>query len=63
LSSAEARQAGLKTIVGRDKVSRFYLAIANKTGTASVRVALLNGLPSLIVDIPSSPRGWRRGSL
>jgi sigma-70-like protein len=46
-------RAALKTIVGRDKVSRFYLSLADNAAAASVRAALLNGLPSVVVDIPS----------
>jgi RNA polymerase sigma-70 factor, ECF subfamily len=49
--------AALKTVVGRDKVSRFYLALADKAATASVREVTLNGLLSVIVDVPSPPPG------
>ena len=48
-------RAALKTIVGRDKVSRFYLAVAGTAAGASIRVTLLNGLPSVILDMPSPP--------
>lgn len=51
-------RAALKTIVGRDKVLRFYLGTADKAANATIRVALLNGLPSLIFDIPSPPPGF-----
>jgi RNA polymerase sigma-70 factor (ECF subfamily) len=50
-------RAALKTIVGRDKVLRFYVGTADKAATAKVHVALLNGLPSLIFDIASPPPG------
>src|SRR5262249_21622262 len=49
--------AALRTVVGRDKVSRFYLALAGKAAPASIRVAQLNGLPAVILDFPSPPPG------
>jgi RNA polymerase sigma-70 factor, ECF subfamily len=47
-------QAALRTIVGRDKVSRFYLAIVENAVGAKVRMPMLNGLPAVIADLPSA---------
>ena len=50
-------RAALRTIVGREKVLRFYLAVADTAATASVRLVLLNGLPSVVFETPSPPPG------
>ena len=50
-------KSALRTIVGRDKVMRFYLAVAGYAANGAVRVAALNGVPSVVVDIPSPPEG------
>jgi RNA polymerase sigma-70 factor (ECF subfamily) len=50
-------RSALRTIVGRDKVTRFYVAIAEGAAHAKVRMPALNGVPSLIADIPSPTRG------
>jgi len=50
-------RSALRTIVGREKVMRFYLAVAVNAAEAAVRPAALNGAPSVVVDIPSPPPG------
>jgi RNA polymerase sigma-70 factor, ECF subfamily len=50
-------KAALRTIVGREKVMRFYLAVAGNAADGAVRIAALNGIPSVVVDIPSPPAG------
>jgi len=50
-------KSALRTIVGREKVIRFYLAVAVHAANAAVRGAALNGAPSIVVDIESPPRG------
>ena len=46
-----------RTIVGREKVTRFYLAVAVNAADAAVRLAAINGEASVVVDIPSPPPG------
>lgn len=50
-------RAALRTIVGRDKVMRFYLAVAEFAANGVLKVAALNGVPSAVVDIPSPAAG------
>ena len=50
-------KSALRTIVGREKVMRFYLAVAVNAADSAVRIAALNGVPSAVVDIPSPPAG------
>ena len=50
-------RSALRIIVGREKVMRFYLAVAVNAAEAAVRQAALNGAPSVVVDIPSPPPG------
>jgi len=50
-------RSALRTIVGRENVMRFYLAVAVNAAEAAVRPAALNGAPSVVVDIPSPPPG------
>jgi RNA polymerase sigma-70 factor (ECF subfamily) len=48
----------LRPILGRDKVARFYLALARKLGTGGrTEVRVLSGLPTLVVDRPDVPPG------
>jgi RNA polymerase sigma-70 factor (ECF subfamily) len=49
-------RAALRTVTGREKVMRFYLAVAEYAKQARVRMPTLNGVPSVIVDIPSPPK-------
>jgi RNA polymerase sigma-70 factor (ECF subfamily) len=49
-------RSALRPIVGREKVARFYLAVAQTAGAnASGRLQNLNGMPAMVVDIPSPP--------
>ena len=50
-------RAALRTIAGREKVMRFYLALAKNAAQGQVRMPMLNGVPSVVVDIPSPPVG------
>lgn len=50
-------RAALRTILGREKVMRFYVAVAVNAADGAVRMAALNGVPSAVVDIPSPGRG------
>jgi RNA polymerase sigma-70 factor (ECF subfamily) len=50
-------RAALRTIAGRDKVMRFYLAVAGYATNSVLKVAALNGVPSVVVDIPSPAAG------
>ncbi len=50
-------RSALRTIVGRDKVVRFYVNIAEYAAQAVVRMPTLNGFPSVVVDIPSPAAG------
>ena len=50
-------RSALKTIVGRDKVTRFYLAVAVNAAGAKVRMPALNGVLSIVVDIASPAPG------
>ena len=43
-------RAALRTIVGRDKVTRFYLAVAETN--VLVRPLQVNGMPALVFDVP-----------
>ena len=47
----------MRTIAGREKVMRFYLALAKNAAQGQVRMPMLNGVPSVVVDIPSPPVG------
>jgi RNA polymerase sigma-70 factor (ECF subfamily) len=50
-------RSALRTIVGRDKVVRFYVAVSENAAHASVRMPVLNGVPSVVVDIPDPGPG------
>ncbi len=50
-------RAPLRTVSGRDKVSRFYLAIAHVGQGLTTHVLMLNGLPSVVVDASVVPTG------
>jgi RNA polymerase sigma-70 factor (ECF subfamily) len=49
--------AARRIVNGRDKVKRFYLGLATHTAKMPPRVELrmLNGLPALVLDFPSTP--------
>ena len=48
-------RAALRPIVGRDKVARFYLSIAQIGRGIHARVLTLNGLPAVLFDIDIVP--------
>jgi RNA polymerase sigma-70 factor, ECF subfamily len=50
-------RSALKTIVGRDNVTRFYVAVAVNAADATVRMPALNGVPSVVVDIAAPGPG------
>src|SRR5206468_524807 len=50
-------RSALKTIVGRDKVARFYLAIAHIGQDHTTRLLMLNGLPAMMIDTAAVPAG------
>jgi len=45
-------RSALRTIVGRDNVLRFYLAVSVYASDAAVKMRTLNGVPSIVADIP-----------
>ena len=48
-------RSALRTIVGRDKVARFYLAVANIPQGVTTHLMTLNGLPAVVVDAAKVP--------
>jgi RNA polymerase sigma-70 factor (ECF subfamily) len=56
-------RSALRTIVGRDKVARFYLAIAHIGDGMTVHPLMLNGLPAVIIDIAATPDRVARRSI
>jgi hypothetical protein len=50
-------RSALRTIVGRDNVSRFYFAIAQIGEGVHVELSTLNGLPSAVVTVDRVPPG------
>lgn len=49
-------RAALRTIVGRDKVVRFYLATAENARDAGIDVRVLNGFPAVVVELRAFPK-------
>ena len=49
-------RSALRTIVGRDKVMRFYLSIVEFTRNADVRARQFNGSPGVLVDLQAMPK-------
>ncbi len=47
-------QSALRPIVGRDKVTRFYLAVTETGPGLGVQMPTLNGMPGVVVDFPSA---------
>jgi len=47
-------QAALRTIVGRDKVTRFYFAVALSSSEVEGDFVMLNGLPSVVARVPGA---------
>jgi RNA polymerase sigma-70 factor (ECF subfamily) len=56
-------RSALRTIVGRDKVVRFYLAISRIGEGITLRPLMLNGLPAVLVEASSVPAGAARRSV
>jgi len=50
-------RSALRTIAGRDNVMRFYFGVSGHAVNATVRMPVLNGIPSAVVDIPSPGAG------
>lgn len=48
-------RSALRPIVGREKVARFYLAIAHIGHGVHVRALALNGLPAMLIDVDVVP--------
>jgi RNA polymerase sigma-70 factor (ECF subfamily) len=48
-------RSALRIVSGRDKVTRFYLAIANIGEGKTARLLTLNGLPAVVVDAETVP--------
>jgi RNA polymerase sigma-70 factor (ECF subfamily) len=49
-------RSALRTIVGREKVTRFYLSIVEFTRNADVRFAQFNASPGVVVDLRTMSR-------
>jgi RNA polymerase sigma factor (sigma-70 family) len=47
-------QAALRPILGRDKVARFYLAVAVTSRDLEVVTPTLNGMPAVLVTVPQA---------
>jgi RNA polymerase sigma-70 factor, ECF subfamily len=47
-------QAALRPIIGRDKVTRFYMAVAETGPDLQVQFPMLNGMPGVVVTVPSA---------
>ena len=46
-------------VIGREKVARLYLTLAQKLGPVrGVSVRSLNGLPAIVLDAEAHPQGW-----
>ncbi len=48
-------RSALRTITGRDKVARFFLAVSTIGQGHTVRVVTINGLPAVVIDTPVRP--------
>jgi RNA polymerase sigma-70 factor (ECF subfamily) len=48
-------RSALRTVVGRNNVARFYLAVSNIGKGHTVRVMTLNGLPAVVIDTDIVP--------
>jgi RNA polymerase sigma factor (sigma-70 family) len=49
-------QAALRPILGREKVTRFYLAVAETGRGLEVLTPMLNGMPAVLVAVPHASR-------
>jgi RNA polymerase sigma-70 factor (ECF subfamily) len=53
--------ASPEPIRGREKVARLYLGLGRRlSSAANVRIALVNGLPAVLVEQEEVPTGWPR---
>jgi len=50
-------RSALRTVVGRDNVMRFYLAVSAYAEHATIKMPTLNGVPSVVIDVPSPAPG------
>ena len=50
-------RSALRTVVGRENVMRFYLAVSAYAEHATIKMPTLNGVPSVVVDVPSPAPG------
>jgi RNA polymerase sigma-70 factor (ECF subfamily) len=51
--------AALRPVVGRDRVTRFFLGLARKNGAIGrFEVRALNGLPAVVAEYDAVPDGW-----
>jgi RNA polymerase sigma-70 factor (ECF subfamily) len=50
-------RSALRTVVGREKVMRFYLAVSAYAEHATIKTPTLNGVPSVVVEVPSPAPG------
>jgi RNA polymerase sigma-70 factor (ECF subfamily) len=48
-------RSALRAIVGRDKVARFYLAVAHVAETRRAKLMMLNGWPAAVIDVERMP--------
>ena len=53
--------AAKRPIVGREKVARLYLGLAQRGGVgARIQLRVLNGLPAAVLELPGAAAGWAR---
>jgi RNA polymerase sigma-70 factor, ECF subfamily len=50
-------RSALRPIVGRDKVTRFFIAVAQIGPDVRVRALTANGMPAVVVDVPFAADG------
>jgi len=50
-------RSALRPVVGRENVMRFYLAVSAHAAHATIKMPTLNGVPSVVVDVPSPAPG------
>jgi RNA polymerase sigma-70 factor, ECF subfamily len=56
-------RSALRTIEGREKVARFYLAVSSIGQGHAVRLVMLNGLPAVVIDTAIVPERVARRSV
>lgn len=50
--------AANKPVHGAPTIAALYHGLARMAGEPGYRVAMVNGLPAVVIDIPDPPRGW-----